>query len=148
MSVMRDFPDIPPVWAAGVALAQGFVAWVLPGARYDALFADWLCVVLGFGLVFWSAYWFWQKKTSIEPGDTPKALIIEGPFRINRNPIYTGMVLILLGWGLWLGALTAIVLAFALIPILTRRFILPEEKMLRDVFGEEAEAYIAKSRRW
>lgn len=148
MSVMRDFPDIPPVWAAGIAALQWGVAQVVPGVGYEALFADKLCIAAGLALVGWSAYWFRRKRTSIEPGDTPKALIIEGPFRINRNPIYTGMALILVGWGLWLGSLLAVLAALAFIPIITKRFILAEEAMLRDTFGAEADDYISKTRRW
>lgn len=151
MSVRRDFPDIPPVWALATLAVQAIAAFLLPvvpleGAVVTAL--GWLAIASGLGLVGWSAFWFWRKRTSIEPRDTPARLIVEGPFRLNRNPIYTGIALVLLGCGLLLGALSSVLLA-ALFPlVITRRFVRAEEVALRAAFGPEAEGYIARSRRW
>ena len=151
MSIRRDFPDIPPMWFLGVLLAQWVAAELLPlihlgGALVAA--AGWALVAAGFGLALWAALWFRRKRTTIEPRDAPTALIVEGPFRVNRNPIYTGMALVLVGAGLLIGALSAAVLALVFPWIVTRRFILGEEAALRAAFGEEAERYLARTRRW
>ena len=116
------------------------------GAWADAL--GWLLVAGGLALIGWAALWFRRKRTSIEPREVPRALIVEGPYRVNRNPIYAGMALILLGAGLVLGALSSVVLAFAFPFIITRRFVIGEEAALREAFGAEADAYIARTRRW
>lgn len=150
MSVRRDFPDIPPVWAAGTLGAQWAVATWLPLIAFEG-WADglgWLLVAAGFALALWAALWFWRKRTTIEPRDRPTALIVEGPFRVNRNPIYSGMTLVLIGAGFILGALSSVLLAGAFPLIISRRFIAEEENALRAAFGAEADAYIAQTRRW
>ena len=58
------------------------------------------------------------------------------------------MVVILAGVILWQGALLPLVLLPIFLVILTRRFILPEETILRAEFGAEAEAFMAATRRW
>ena len=151
MSGLRDFPDLPPVWALGFAAGQGVLAAVLPLVRLDpgwAVPAGWTTVALGFGLMVWSAWWFRRKRTTIEPRERPTALIVEGPYRINRNPIYTGMAVALIGIGFMLGALSAVLLALLYPFVIDRRFVRGEEAVLREAFGAEAEAYFAATRRW
>jgi protein-S-isoprenylcysteine O-methyltransferase Ste14 len=68
-------------------------------------------------------------------------LVTEGPYRIVRNPIYTGMFGMLLATGLaishWIGLLLAIVV-FAVGTVIR---VQSEEKLLREAFGAEFEAY-------
>jgi protein-S-isoprenylcysteine O-methyltransferase Ste14 len=148
---MKGFPDLPPLW---MALGLG-VAWVLAtylplvrlfGPVWQA--AGILLAVAGTGLILWSALWFWRKRTTIEPHHAPAALIVEGPYKISRNPIYLGMLAILTGAVVWLGALSAVPVPFAFAAILTHRFIEPEEAALRRHFGPAAQAYLARTRRW
>ncbi len=105
-------------------------------------------VAAGIAMIGWSALWFYRKKTTIEPHHTPKTLIVEGPFRISRNPIYLGMLAILLGIVFAYGALSTVVLPGIFAIILTKRFILPEEALLIEQFGDEARRYLAATRRW
>lgn len=141
--------DIPPVWLLACAFTAWFLAKVVPIYTVDV--SRWLTGVLvggGVYLIVWSALWFRKRKTSIEPRRTPKTLIVEGPFHLNRNPIYTGFTAILLGLALWFGALTAILPVLAFPWVIYRRFIRREEETLRSEFGEEAEDYFKKTRRW
>lgn len=68
-------------------------------------------------------------------------LITDGPYRWIRNPIYTGMLGMLLATALavshWIGLLAALVV-FAIGTMIRVR---SEEKLLRDAFGPEFEAY-------
>lgn len=144
---IEGFPDLPPIWAlAAAALAAALARWLpvvaLPG------WPAWPLVAAGLGLVAWSAWWFRAKRTTIEPHRAPTRLIVEGPYRINRNPIYTGMALILLGWAFWLGAAAALVPAAVFVAVIDRRFVPGEEAALRKAFGEEGARYIAATRRW
>ncbi|MEM8822290.1 MAG: isoprenylcysteine carboxylmethyltransferase family protein [Pseudomonadota bacterium] len=148
MSVLRDFPDLPPVWAAGTVLVQWGVARVVPILTVETGILGWAFVAVGFGLIIWSLAWFMHKRTTFEPRDQPTALIVEGPFRVNRNPIYTGLTLILIGTGLLFGSLLSAALAVLFTWIITRRFIIAEEATLRATFGDKAETYIASTRRW
>ncbi|TDL79726.1 isoprenylcysteine carboxylmethyltransferase family protein [Palleronia sediminis] len=150
MGLRDDFPDLPPVWAAGVFVAQ-LAAAALPFGGLDpgwARPAGLVLLVAGIGLAGWAARWFARRRTPIEPGETPRVLIVEGPFRLNRNPIYTGMTVALAGAGLMLLSWPAAVLSLALPWILGRRFVAAEERRLREAFGAEAEAWLARSRRW
>ncbi|GGL66881.1 methyltransferase family protein [Wenxinia marina] len=149
MSVRRDFSDIPPIWAFGVLVAQGLLARWLPLVTWEGgRLAGMALLGAGLALVLWASLWFRRKRTSIEPRERPSALIVEGPFRVNRNPIYTGMALALLGAGIGLGALSAVLAALVFPVVIDRRFVRGEEAALRDVFGAEAERYIAATRRW
>lgn len=150
MSHLRGFPDLPPVWAFGFFLLQLGLArfWPLMPLGGRAVLPGWALLAAGFALAGWAAFWFWRKRTRIEPRQVPRALIVEGPYRLNRNPIYSGMVLALLGTGLLSGALSALLLVALFPVIITRRFILGEEAGLREAFGPAAERYIAATRRW
>lgn len=148
---LKGFPDLPPVWLAGfMALAwvidRGMPLVEMFGPVYRALGA--LLILVALVLIGWSAFWFWRKKTTIEPYHTPTALIVEGPYRLSRNPIYLGLLAILTGYVLWLGSLAPVILPFAFYWVLTSRFIEPEEAGLRRIFGAEAHAYLERTRRW
>jgi len=146
---MNRYPDIPPIWAAGIAALAILASKYFPVFAFSApKIAIWGLLLLGFGLILWSAFFFWQKKTTIEPHHTPTTLIVEGPYKISRNPIYLGMFLGVLGVALWSGGLTGLILACLFPVIISRRFIAPEEQVLINEFGSEAEAYINKTARW
>ena len=145
--MLKGFPDLPPVWFAGAAAASWVLARFAPGWTFPEGFGR-AFILGGIGLIVWALVWFRRKKTPVEPNHTPRALIVEGPYRINRNPIYTGLALILIGWALALGAVTALIPALAFGPIISRRFVAPEEKTLLEAFGEEAETFFRRTRRW
>ena len=151
MSVKRDFPDLPPIWMLGFATLAWVADAVLPLARFEGSAAravGAVAMIAGIGLAAWAALWFARKRTSIEPREEPSALIVEGPFRLNRNPIYTGMAVALVGWAVWLGSLGALIAVLPFAPVIDRRFARGEEAALREAFGEEGERYIAATRRW
>jgi len=143
--------DVPPVWTLEAAVVAWVLGRYLPVWDFSAIvpgWLGWLVMLAGVGLVFWSASWFRRKQTTINPKLEPTSLIVEGPYRFSRNPIYLGMAVFLTGWALWIGAVSALVVPFVFARIITRRFILHEEENLRAQFGQEAEDFIAKTRRW
>jgi protein-S-isoprenylcysteine O-methyltransferase Ste14 len=149
--VLKGFPDLPPIWLLlGLVLAWLLAGW-LPLVRLFGPVWQGAGVVLslaGVAVILWAAWWFWRKKTTIEPHHEPGTLIVEGPYRLSRNPIYLGMLAILTGAVMWHGALSGVVLPFAFAMVLERRFILPEEAGLRRAFGAEAHSYLERTRRW
>ncbi len=68
-------------------------------------------------------------------------LITEGPYRLVRNPIYTGMLGILIVTGLAISRWFAVVAALVLFGIGTVIRVRSEEKLLREAFGAEFDAY-------
>ena len=147
--------DIPPVWTLGFAIVSYLLARNLPIYSFDGLLSGWVgsalpiaLVAAGILLVLWSALWFRRKSTTIEPHRTPTALIVEGPYRLSRNPIYSGMALVLLGLSIWFGAISGFVGPVGFVLIITKRFIEKEEAVLRREFGEQADSYLRATRQW
>ena len=68
----------------------------------------------------------------------------EGPYRIVRHPIYTGMLGMLLATGLAISHGLALVVAIFIFFLGTSIRIRSEEKLLREAFGSEFEAYVQK----
>ena len=148
---MKGFPDLPPVWLAGFILVAWALSQGLPLMRVTGPVLIWgggVLALAGLVLIGWAAIEFARAGTTIEPHETPGALIERGPYTLSRNPIYLGMLAILTGFVLWLGALSAVVLPGLFAAVVTLRFIVPEERALHERFGAAAERYFARVRRW
>ncbi len=139
--------DIPPVWLLGTLILQSLIAWIMPLVRFD-IPGGILFVVAGIALVLWSASHFRKAQTPIHPRRKPTALITDGPFGFSRNPIYLGISLVALGWGLQLGALSALILVPLFMLLLQRRFIEGEELHVGKAMGAEWDDYARRVRRW
>ncbi|MEQ6249997.1 isoprenylcysteine carboxylmethyltransferase family protein [Sulfitobacter sp. HNIBRBA3233] len=148
---MKGFPDLPPLWWLGSIAVIYAGRYALPGLHVDHPLLDalsWLLFAAALVLVAWSAIWFFRKRTPIEPHHRPKTLIVEGPYRVSRNPIYLALIMLTLASAAGHGSIIGLVATGVLWWILDRRFAAPEEALLRDTFGREADAYIARTRRW
>jgi len=93
---------------------------------------------------------FIQHRTSIDPHHPAKAshLVVTGLYRHTRNPMYLGLCLLLIGWGILLGAPIALFGPAIFVVYLTRFQILPEERLLLARFGNDYEVYCKQVRRW
>jgi protein-S-isoprenylcysteine O-methyltransferase Ste14 len=91
---------------------------------------------------------FKRFKTTVKPFEYSTSLITEGVFRISRNPMYLGMTLLLLGETILLGSLSPFLIVFIFMFFMHLIFILPEEKLLLEKFGEEYIKYKYTVRRW
>ena len=91
---------------------------------------------------------FVRAGTDVIPFRNVSALVTTGVFRFTRNPMYLGMVLVLLGCAVTVGAATALIIPPLFMVIVELRFIRPEEAMLRELFPEEYPAYCQRVRRW
>lgn len=82
------------------------------------------------------------------PFDPPRRLVIRGPYRYVRNPMYLGAGLALAGAALFYqsGALLAYAVVFLL--AMHAFVVWYEEPTLRQTFGEGYEAYLQRVRRW
>ena len=95
-----------------------------------------------------SARLFDQYGTTIKPFEESTTLVITGPFKYSRNPMYLGLVGILVGLAFVLGTATPVVVIPAFVWLITRRFIAVEEAALAARFGDQYAAYKARVRRW
>lgn len=87
-------------------------------------------------------------NTTVKPFEASTFLVVDGVYSISRNPMYLGMTLFLFGESVILGTLGAILFAFLFPLLLYFRFIIYEEKMLREKFKETYIDYCNKVRRW
>ena len=120
---------VPPHWRIGAALVIAAI-----GAAFD------VAGILAFG----------RAKTTVNPMKPEKsaALVCSGVYRITRNPMYVGMVLILLAWAVYLTSPWALFGPLAFAAYITRFQIKPEERMLAARFGDAFANYQARVRRW
>ena len=102
----------------------------------------------GISLVFVSFRFMKKMKTTFIPDGTPEVLISSGPFKFSRNPIYLGMLTILVGVAFLMSSLSAIIIAFVFGTIINFTWIAHEEKKLHELFSEDWENYSSKVRRW
>jgi len=89
-----------------------------------------------------------NHNTTVKPFQASTALVTNGVFKVTRNPMYLGFVLILVGIAIFMGSLTpfAVIPAFAV--LINTVFIKVEETMLEDTFGQHWLEYKKMVRRW
>ena len=106
--------------------------------------------VIGMSLGVMGVTQFRIAQTTPNPQALEKvsSLVTSGIYRYSRNPMYLGLVLILLGWAFYLSHFLAFVLLPVFILYMTRFQIQPEEQMMARKFGKTYQAYLNKVRRW
>src|SRR5947208_4719840 len=106
-------------------------------------------VALGFGLVLWCLVTFaFVGKGTAAPFDPPRQLVIVGPYRFVRNPIYIGAVVAMLGAAMVLWSSWLVLYAFVVLIVTHLLVIFYEEPHLRRVFGQPYEDYLQTVHRW
>ena len=123
------------------AWADGWARWKYPWLGLAAGSA-------GLFLMFSAASLFKKKNTAIVPTEESSALVLEGPYRWTRNPMYLGILLILMGIALAVG--TPPFYAVPVVFFLTIRFVfIPfEEAKLERKFGQAYLDFKRRVRRW
>ena len=93
---------------------------------------------------------FRQVGTTVNPTDPSKAshLVTDGVFRYSRNPMYVGLLLLLIGWAICLGNASPWVVPPLFVVLLTFSQINPEERALRQLIGEQYVSYQRSVARW
>jgi protein-S-isoprenylcysteine O-methyltransferase Ste14 len=99
-------------------------------------------------LVGWAAGLFRRAGTTIKPFQSSTVLVVKGPYRLTRNPMYVGMAGILLGTAILLGSLSPFAVAPVFIALIHARFIRAEESDLERTFGAAYTEYTKRVRRW
>lgn len=81
------------------------------------------------------------------PGRTT-SLVTTGVFRYSRNPIYLGMWFVLIAWAVVLTSPLALAVSVMFVLYLTRLQIVPEERALSALLGDQYRQYASRVRRW
>jgi protein-S-isoprenylcysteine O-methyltransferase Ste14 len=114
------------------------------------LYASLAIVLLGgfFGLA--GIISFYQAGTTINPmkPETASSLVSSGIYRITRNPMYVGLLLDLVAYAVFLSSAWALLGPVAFFFYISRFQVVPEERALEKLFGEEYLSYKLRVRRW
>ncbi len=107
-------------------------------------------LILAVLVIFLGIFQFRRAKTTVNPVDLSRTsqLVTTGIFKYSRNPMYLGMLLILLAFGLKLGNAFNTLLAAGFVYYMNHFQINREEKALTDLFGKQYSAYCKATRRW
>jgi protein-S-isoprenylcysteine O-methyltransferase Ste14 len=89
-----------------------------------------------------------RGRGTLAPVDPPKQLVAEGLYRWVRNPMYVGVVTVLLGHALWFGSRSLLVYAASVLTGFHLFVMLYEEPTLEESFGDSYRRYRAAVPRW
>ena len=129
---LLSFSGVPAVRAVGPAQVAGMLLAVVGGAL--AVWCIFTFAVLG--------------KGTPAPFDPPRRLVVRGPYRFVRNPMYVGAATALAGAALSYGSAALAAYAAAFLLTMHVFVIAYEEPTLRATFGADYEGYCARVRRW
>ncbi len=143
----------PPVYALAAAgimwwldKALPLVIWLDNGLNMAGL----VIIAIAALLDLWSLGLFVRSKTTLNPMKPANAneLVLDGLYKMTRNPMYLGMLMALVGWWIYLGSLSPLFMLPVFVWLLTVQQIIPEETVLEEKFGVEYLSYKQRVRRW
>jgi protein-S-isoprenylcysteine O-methyltransferase Ste14 len=115
-----------PLPKLGMALT--FIPWILP---------------------VWAIAIFRREGTETNPtSSTNRVLVVDGPYRYTRNPMYLGLVLVTLGIAIWVGAWPMFLVPIATFATANWAHIPFEEAKMRRQFAAAYDEYVGRVRRW
>jgi len=93
---------------------------------------------------------FKHAHTTVNPLQPRRAstLVRSGVFVISRNPMYLGMLLLTIGASSYLASLWSLFGVLFFFVYISRFQIIPEERAMRDLFGDDFNRYCLHTRRW
>ncbi|WP_310621842.1 methyltransferase family protein [Flexibacterium corallicola] len=130
------------------ALAKAIPGYPLP--HFIAVLGFLTFAIAGCVLVQMGKWRFGQHQTTHNPTrpESASALVTGGIYGITRNPMYLGMLLILVGWSIYLSSMAAFLALLIYVFYLNMFQIKPEEEALKKLFGKDYEDYCQRVRRW
>jgi protein-S-isoprenylcysteine O-methyltransferase Ste14 len=141
----------PPMWLLiGIVLIFALDEY-WPLSRYDSTAAQGaggVLLLVGLWLLVSAGGLFRKADTEMIPFREVRSLVTRGVYRYTRNPMYLAMTLILLGVAITVAAVSALAVPPAFMLVVQWRYILPEEALLREQFGEDYRDYCQRVRRW
>jgi protein-S-isoprenylcysteine O-methyltransferase Ste14 len=132
----------------GVAFDSVVVPAPAPVRRTISAIGGLLLLTGGVGVIASARIHFSRTGQSPVPWKPSPELILRGPYRFTRNPMYLGVTLFELGLGLAVNNLWISLFAVPALLIVHFIAVLPEERYLSEKFGESYRAYVARVRRY
>ena len=145
---------VPPVLVFTIfASAMFSLARWLPVGAFDFLGQRalmWGLLALGLMVGGMAVWRFFRAGTPLNPQypERSKVLVLGGVYQYSRNPMYLGLLLVLLAWGVYLENAFNTLLAALFVAYMNRFQILPEERALQARYGSAYRQYCSLVRRW
>jgi protein-S-isoprenylcysteine O-methyltransferase Ste14 len=133
----------------------GIVAFLVPALAVPSIrarvvhFEGLVPFVAGVLVLLWCVRDFYRAgKGTLAPWDPPRRLVRTGLYRTSRNPMYVGVLLILIGWTAAFRTPALVVYTIAMAIAFHLRVVLHEEPWLSRTFPGEWPAYKSQVPRW
>jgi protein-S-isoprenylcysteine O-methyltransferase Ste14 len=145
LRAITAFIALPGVVAFAVPIGIGISTQ--PTVRYVPFAAT--ILALGTLLLLWCVREFYVSgRGTLAPWSPPRRLVTTGPYRWSRNPMYIGVVTILLGWCVLWDSRTLVNYTLVVAALVCLRVLVVEEPWAARSFGAEWHAYRARVPRW
>ena len=107
-------------------------------------------VILGLAIFLSAIKSFRRQKTTVNPLEPRQAssLVTSGIFKFSRNPMYLGMLIILLSLSCKFNLIGGMIISLFFYIFITKFQIIPEEAAMNELFGNEFIVYSNKTKRW
>jgi len=130
-----------------------YVPLRLAGSWRGASTQDWLLaaplLLAGAFIYFWCLWNFAVTgRGTPAPIDPPKKLIVRGPHKYVRNPMYLGVLSVVFGWAVLFRSPEILLYGIGVALMFHLVVLAIEEPSLRRLFGDEYEEYCRSVRRW
>jgi len=145
---------VPPVvLVAFVAVGMWALSRISPDFLIAIPAAGWVAsgiALVGMAIAVLGVLAFRTAGPTVDPRvpDQSESLVVSGIYRYSRNPMYLGFLMVLCAWGLWLGNVPALLFLPAFVLYMNRFQIAPEERFMREKFGDAFTRYCTGVRRW
>lgn len=139
----------PPVWGLLTLAFCKAIAVVFP-VPFDFSYPTFGIVLAGLSgsLMFWAWLNFLQHKTTPIPTGEPSALVATGPYRHTRNPMYLGLIGLLISVTFFTGSAVYLISPLLTFYLIDKLFIPFEEAKLEKLFSLGFADMKSKTRRW
>ena len=139
-------------------MVAGFVPYWLANEEWHGLLSQDLTsqtliglslIIIGAGITLYCIYKFaTEGKGTLSPADPTKRLVVKGLYRYSRNPMYIGVMLMLVGESTASRSATLWIYSLCVFTMFYLFILLFEEPRLKKDFGDEYDAYCKKVARW
>jgi protein-S-isoprenylcysteine O-methyltransferase Ste14 len=154
LSDVNDVPNVkivpPLVYLVGIVI--GFLATIWMPTKVVANSVAWtvggILIFCGAVLTGSAILKFKDVGTTVRPDRAASTLVISGPYKITRNPMYLALAFVYLGVVVADQSVWALILLAVVLTVIQRGAIEPEEAFLEKRFGVTYINYTEKVRRW
>ncbi|ATA72383.1 hypothetical protein CGC49_03155 [Capnocytophaga sp. H4358] len=142
---------IPPIVVlsifSGVIIS---IPFVFPFYEVKSIWLSTIFIISGIVVALMGVWEFRRLKTTVNPTTPEKSsrMVSTGIYRFSRNPMYLGMAFGLVGLVFYFGNCLSWFGVAGFVAYITYFQIIPEEVVLKRIFGKSYEDYCQKTRRW